>query len=70
MKGYLVFESLLVRVFEQITITILHLCDFMARADKVMRTDYRKALNGKKLRLQLRGLLHSIVVGVQRDNVS
>ncbi|KAI1125616.1 cora-like Mg2+ transporter protein-domain-containing protein [Nemania abortiva] len=64
--GYPVIESL-VRVFEHITIILVFACDFMVKAEKAMRKDHRKALNGKKFRGQFKVSLHRIIQGAQKN---
>ncbi|KAI3327063.1 cora-like Mg2+ transporter protein-domain-containing protein [Xylariaceae sp. AK1471] len=65
-KGYPVFESL-VRVFEHITIILTFSCDFMVKANKVMRKNCQKALNGEKFKGQLQESLHGIVSRAKKD---
>lgn len=65
-NGYPIFESL-VRVFEHIVVILVFSCDFMVKAEKVMRNNPGKLLNGKRSKIRLRASLSRIVSRAHRD---
>ncbi|KAI1260334.1 hypothetical protein F5Y18DRAFT_405661 [Xylariaceae sp. FL1019] len=64
--GYPIIESL-VKVFEHFTIILVFSADFMAKADKTMRTDRQRALDCGKFAIKLRGSLNQIIRRAQKD---
>ncbi|KAI0152977.1 hypothetical protein GGR57DRAFT_153163 [Xylariaceae sp. FL1272] len=66
-KGYYPVVESLVRVFEHIVIILVFSADFMAKADKTMRTDRKRALDCGRFATKLRGSLNQIIRKAQKD---